>query len=74
MIRQRLFDDAISVYTEAINNLKRQELLHLDIANLYRAQLNYEKASEHYLQYYMYYPKQFAFVQNQLLSTFNENF
>jgi len=67
MIRQRLFDEAILVYTNAIHNLKQQEILHVDIANLYRAQLNYEKACEHYLQYYIYFPKQFTFVQRQLL-------
>jgi len=68
MIRQRLYDEAIEVYTVAINSLKKQETMHMDIANLYRAQLNYEKASEHYLQYYLTKPKQIAFLQRQLLS------
>ena len=68
MIRQRLYDEAIEVYNAAINSLKKQEALHVDIANLYRAQLNYEKASEHYLQYYLTKPKQIAFLQRQLLS------
>jgi len=68
MIRQRLYDDAIEVYLKAINNLKNQQTLHVDIANLYKAQLNYEKASEHYLYYYLAKPKQIAFLQRQLLS------
>jgi len=68
MIRQRLYEEAINVYLEALNQLKNQEALHIDIANLYKAQLNYEKASEHYLQYYLTQPKQFAFLQQQLLS------
>jgi tetratricopeptide (TPR) repeat protein len=68
MIRQRLYDEAIEVYLKAINNLKKQETLHVDIANLYKAQLNYEKASEHYLYYYLTKPKQIAFLQRQLLS------
>jgi len=68
MIRQRLYDEAIEVYIEAINQFKKQESLHVDIANLYRAQLNYEKACEHYLQYYLTRPKQIAFLQRQLLT------
>lgn len=68
MIRQRLYDEAVLVYLEAINRLKKQETLHVDIANLYKAQLNYEKASEHYLQYYLIRTKQLAFLQRQLLS------
>ena len=72
MVRQRLFDEAILIYTKAIHDLKRQEILHVDIANLYRAQLNYEKACEHYLQYYIKFPKQFTFVQRQLLLLSNK--
>jgi tetratricopeptide (TPR) repeat protein len=68
MIRQRLYDEAIDVYLKAINNLKQQEALHVDIANLYKAQLNYEKASEHYLYYFQTRPKQIAYLQRQLLS------
>ena len=67
MIRQRLYDEAIEIYKEAVNRLKNQESLHVDIANLYKAQLNYEKASEHYLYYYLSNPKQTAFLQRQLL-------
>ena len=48
--------------------LKKQETLHVDIANLYKAQLNYEKASEHYLYYYLSKPKQIAYLQRQLLT------
>jgi tetratricopeptide (TPR) repeat protein len=68
MIRQRLYDEAIEVYKNAIKRLKKQETLYVDIANLYKAQLNYEKASEYYLQYYHAKPKQIAFLQRQLLS------
>ena len=68
MIRQRLYDEAIEVYLKAINRLKNQETMHVDIANLYKALLNYEKASEHYLFYYLSKPKQFAYLQRQLLA------
>jgi tetratricopeptide (TPR) repeat protein len=68
MIRQRLYDEAIEVYLKAINRLKNQETMHVDIANLHKALLNYEKASEHYLYYYLSKPKQFAYLQRQLLA------
>ena len=68
MIRQRLYNEAIDVYQKAIDRLKNQDMLHIDIANLYKIQLDYEKASEHYLQYYQKQPKQIAFLQQQLLS------
>ena len=68
MIRQRLYDEAIEVYKGAIKRLKKQESLYVDVANLYKAQLNYERASEYYLQYYLTKPKQFSFLQRQLLS------
>jgi tetratricopeptide (TPR) repeat protein len=67
MIRQRQFNEAIAVYTEAIKKFNGQQILHVDIATLYSAQLNYEKSAEHLLLYYHYYPKQFNFVQRQLL-------
>ncbi len=67
MIRVRLFDEAIQVYREAIKTLKNQENLYVDIANLYLAQLNYEKATENFLAYYEVQPKQIAFIKRQLL-------
>ena len=68
MIRQRLYHEAIDVYQKAIDRLKNQDMLHIDIANLYKIQLDYEKASDHFLQYYQKQPEQIAFIQQQLLS------
>lgn len=68
MVRQRLFDQAIAVYEQAIIGIPGQQNLHVDISNLYRAQLNYKKASDHLLQYYLSRPKQFDYLQRQLLS------
>jgi tetratricopeptide (TPR) repeat protein len=68
MIRQRLFDEAIAIYLEAIQKIKGQDNLHVDIANIYKAQLNYVKASEHYLSFYLHRPKQLAYVRQQLLT------
>ncbi len=68
MIRQRLFDEATAIYMEAIQKIKGQDNLHVDIANIYKAQLNYVKASEHYLYFYLHRPKQLAYVRQQLLT------
>jgi len=68
MIRQRQFNEAIHVYEQALANINGQFYLHMDIANLYRAQLDFEKAAKHLLLYYLYQPKQLPFIQRQLLS------
>jgi tetratricopeptide (TPR) repeat protein len=68
MIRQRLYEQAIRVYSQAISRIKNQYNLHIDIANLYKIQLEYEKAAEHFLEYYIKYPKQKAFLQRQILN------
>jgi tetratricopeptide (TPR) repeat protein len=68
MIRQRLYEQAIKVYSQAINSIKSQYNLHIDIANLYKVQLEYEKAAEHFLEYYLQQPKQKAFLQRQILN------
>lgn len=68
MIRQRQFNEAIHVYEQALTNIDGQFYLHMDIANLYRAQLDFENAAEHLLLYYLYQPKQLPFIQRQLLS------
>jgi len=68
MIRQRQFNEAIHVYEQALSNIDGQFYLHMDIANLYRAQLDFEKAAGHLLLYFSYQPKQLPFIQRQLLS------
>jgi tetratricopeptide (TPR) repeat protein len=68
MIRQRQFNEAIHVYEQALTNIDGQFYLHMDIANLYRAQLDFENAAGHLLLYYLYQPKQLPFIQRQLLS------
>ena len=67
MIRQRLFDEAVSIYQLAINRLKNQFNLHIEIANLYKAQLAYDKAAYHYLIFYQENPKQKQFIQREIL-------
>lgn len=67
MTRFRLFDDAIAVYKQAMQNLKNQEAMHLDIGTLYRAQLNYEMAVEHYIEYYRRFKKQRNYIRSLLI-------
>jgi thioredoxin-like negative regulator of GroEL len=67
MIRQRLYDEAVATYQLAINRLKNQFNLHIEIANLYKAQLAYDKAAFHYLAFYQKNPKQKQFIQREIL-------
>jgi tetratricopeptide (TPR) repeat protein len=68
MISMRLFDDAIEVYELAMLNIKKQYNLHMDIANLYKLQLKYGNAADHLLQYYIHNPKQFNYIQREILN------
>ncbi len=68
MINQRLFDQAINVYTLAQQNISGQENLHIDIANLYKLQLSYGKATKHLLEFYLHNPNQISYIQNQILA------
>ena len=68
MTRNRLLDNAVEVYELALNILKNEQILHIDLANLYRSMLNVEKAAEHYLAYYGRFPKQKNYLQNQILN------
>lgn len=68
MTNFRLFDEAISVYEQALKLIPNQDAIHLDIATLYKAQLNYEKASEHYLLYYQKFKQQRNYVRSLLIN------
>jgi len=72
MIAMRLFDDAIEVYELAMINLKTQHNLHMEIANLYKLQLKYGEAADHLLQYYIHNPKQFNYIQREILNLADE--
>ena len=68
MIEFRLYDDAIAVYEQAMRNIKKQELLYRDIAQLYKAQLDYRRAADHFLRYYLFYPQQISYIRSQFIS------
>lgn len=67
MTNERLFSEAIAVYEEAKDKIKNQETINLDIANLYRAQLDYENATYHLLEYFRAFKKRDNYVQSQLI-------
>ncbi len=68
LIRQRRFDTAIDIYKRGMKTAAKSSSFYLDIANLYRAQLNLEKAAEYYLLFYTRNRKQFNFLQRQILN------
>ena len=72
MIAMRMFDDAIEVYKLAMANIGSQFNLHMDIVNLSKIQLKYGEATDHLLQYYMHSPKQFNYIQRQILNLADE--
>jgi tetratricopeptide (TPR) repeat protein len=72
MTSLRLFDEAIDVYLRALKLIPDQDAIQLDIATLYKAQLNYEKASEHYLKYYQKFKKQQNYVRSLLINMAND--
>jgi len=72
MIKMRMYDDAIKVYLEAIDQIKGQYNLQLDIANLYKIQLKYAEATIHLLEFYKGNPKQFNYIQRQILGLADE--
>ena len=68
LIEFRLLDQAIEVYQKAVQRLDNQNTLYRDIANLYRAQLDYNGAVTNLLYYYKYYNKQSSYVKSQLIA------
>ncbi len=73
LIDFRLLEQAISVYQLMIEKFDNQHILYRDIANLYRAQLDYENAVTNFLKYYIYFKKQSAYVQSQLIAMSKDN-
>jgi len=72
MINQRLYDEAIAVYGEALRQIEGQSNLYLDIGNLYKQQLQYGRAAEQYLNYYHSNPQQKQLLQRQILNMCDE--
>ncbi len=73
MTNLRLFDEAIDVYKRIIKKLPNQDAVHLNIGTLYKYQLNYEKATEHYVIYLRKFKKQHNYVRSMLIAMAKDN-
>jgi tetratricopeptide (TPR) repeat protein len=72
MINQRLFADAIEVYTSALGQIAGEFNLYIEIGNLYKQQLQYGQAAEQFLNYYSHNPRQKSFLQRQIMTLSDE--
>ncbi|HED09250.1 MAG TPA: tetratricopeptide repeat protein [Caldithrix abyssi] len=68
MYSVRLLDEAIDVYKQALRAFPQQTSFLMDIANLYRAQLNYEQAARYYLAYLRQKPGQYSYIRSMMLN------
>ncbi len=68
MISNRLYDEAIKVYEKAREALKDNKIFIVEMANLHRAQMDYEQAISLYLDYLMNNPDQYPFIEQNITS------
>lgn len=68
MISNRLYDEAINVYTSARQNLQSADLFVFELANLYVIRLNYKAATLEYLDYLENHPNQFSYIEGRIAS------
>lgn len=68
LIDFRLLEQAINIYQQMIEKFNNQYILYRDIANLYRAELDYENAVSNFLKYYKYFKNQSSYIQSQLIA------
>ncbi|WP_456442844.1 tetratricopeptide repeat protein [Caldithrix abyssi] len=67
-IELRLYDKAIETYQLGIRKTKSLYSLYREIALLHRAQLDYGQAAVSYLKYLEHFPKQYSFVNGQIIA------
>lgn len=63
----RRFEDAIQIYNLGRKRLEQDGLFSLQTANVYKLNAEYEKATEALLVYYKTNPKQFRYVEREIL-------
>ena len=68
MLQNRLYDEAIEIYKQGIQNIPRAHFLYQNIANLYQARLMYSQAAYYYLKYLEQDPNQQNYVFARILS------
>jgi len=64
----RLFDDAAETYKAALKAFPKQYNLYMQLARIYRYQLDYENAVKTYMAYFKYKPEQASYVSAMLMS------
>jgi tetratricopeptide (TPR) repeat protein len=67
LVQLRAYPQAIILYQKALNTIPKQEILHLEIANLYQATMEYGLATRHYLYYYHSNAKIKGHIERQIL-------
>ncbi|NOZ60080.1 MAG: tetratricopeptide repeat protein [Calditrichaeota bacterium] len=68
MQKNSQFDRAIQVYRLGQKRLKNKRLFLIDMANVYRSQMDYLNAARQYLSYLEAFPKQYSFVESNIIS------
>ncbi len=68
MTDMRMLDEAAEVYKDALKRFKKKSVFYMDLATIYRAQLDYEQASFYLIEYYRANTKQLSLVRSQLNS------
>jgi tetratricopeptide (TPR) repeat protein len=66
MTNNRLYDEAIDVYKGARQNLADKSLFVLELAELYVFRLNYENATQEYLNHLKENPNQFNYIEGRV--------
>jgi tetratricopeptide (TPR) repeat protein len=72
MISNRLYDEAIKVYEKGRAAIKDTQLFIIEMANLYQARMDYEKAILLYLDYLQNNPDQYPFIEQNITSRADE--
>ncbi len=67
LIGSRLFDEAIEIYELGRNRMEQQDLFALQMANCYKLNAEYVKATKELLHYYRSNPKQDRYVEKEIL-------
>ena len=67
MMVERLLDEALDVYLLGRDRIGKTDQFALHLANLYGARMEYKKATEELLKYWEIHPKQFAYIEGQIL-------
>lgn len=71
LIGNLLYDKAIEIYKKGQSVLKNKKIFLIEMANLYRSQMDYKNAVNLYLDYLIAFQNQYQFVENNIISFAN---